>query len=166
MKTKIYIIEDNEIVRYLLRHTLEEQFDAEVCFDTNVQSIYSDISEIQPEIVILDYHLRFDNIILSADLVLKDIRNMSPLSDIIVFSGQRDKNTAINLLKNGAVNYVSKDSDSFHSDIIDAVREVLDYRQTELTIRNNIKKVKNTIAWTIAILVTVISTGVITFSTS
>jgi DNA-binding NarL/FixJ family response regulator len=164
MKTKIYIIEDNEMVSHLMTYTLQENFDCEILCAKSPENIHGELLSFQPHVVILDYNLRFDNIILSAESLLADINQLVPDTSTIIFSGQRNKDVAINLLKNGAVNYISKDSNDFHLEILEAVKELVTFQQSNKELASRLRNIKRNINWSVFILFFTVITSIIAIS--
>jgi len=62
----------------------------------------------KPDIITLDYHLPDKK----GDVVLKQIKMWSPNSVVVLISGQEDINTALDLIKEGAFDYIVKNEDA------------------------------------------------------
>ncbi len=62
----------------------------------------------RPEVVTLDYSMPD----MDGSEVLKKIKEVDPGIQVIIISGQEDIKTAINLIKNGAFDYIVKDDDA------------------------------------------------------
>lgn len=159
MKKKIYIVEDNPIVSQLLSYSLENEFDCEIAVINQMDRFKTEILSFQPDIIVLDYHLKFDGVKVKAEDLLYTVKENLPDCQVIVFSGQKDKDVAIKMLKLGAANYVSKEPESFHADIFDAVREIFEIKEVDEIIRQNSDKARKTIQWTIIILLMIIFIG-------
>lgn len=81
--------------------------------DCIVSKVYSGKELIQllytkPDIITLDYALPDFN----GEALLKRIRQESPSSQVIIVSGQNDVSVAVNLLKEGAYDYIVKNVDT------------------------------------------------------
>jgi len=63
---------------------------------------------LKPDIITLDYNLPD----LKGDEVLKRIKRESPNTEVILVSGQNDIETALNLIQNGAFDYIVKNDDA------------------------------------------------------
>lgn len=152
MKTKIFIIEDNEMVAFLLEHTLIENFDCKVSKVSQASKLFEELSECKPDIIVLDYNLRFDNLVISAESILDFCVRTLPSTSTIIFSGQTSKDVAVNLLKRGAVNYISKDSNDFHVEIVDATRDIVSYQKSQQEIKLRTSNITKTYAWIFVLL--------------
>lgn len=104
---KVYILEDDTWYGSMLHHYLSLNPDYEVKRFENTKSFFNELHE-KPDVVTLDYSLPDMN----GGEVLKKIKEIHPDLQVIVISGQEDISTAINLLKNGAFDYIVKDDDT------------------------------------------------------
>lgn len=104
---KIFLVEDNELYAKVTAHHLGLNPDNQVEHFVNGKS-FLDKLYLQPDCVLLDYSLPD----LSGIEVLKKIKNSHPDLPVIIVSGQEDVATAIDLLKEGAYDYIVKDENS------------------------------------------------------
>lgn len=104
---KIFILEDDVWYGSMLQHYLAMNPDYEVKRFHNCKDFFNQLHE-RPEVVTLDYSMPD----MDGSEVLKKIRETDPGIQVIVISGQEDIKTAINLLKNGAFDYIVKDEDA------------------------------------------------------
>ena len=103
----IFIVEDDKFYGEYLKHYLSSNPDYEIqLFLTGKDFI--DNLHLKPDLVTLDYNLPD----LNGTMVLKKIRQISPETQVIIVSGQKDISTALDLLKDGAYDYIVKDQDS------------------------------------------------------
>lgn len=103
---KIFIVEDNDLYAKVLKKQLEADR-----FEVSVFASGSDcISNLEksPDIILLDYTLPDMN----GNLVLKQIKDLKPSVHVIIISGQGNIDTAVELLKNGAYDYITKGPDT------------------------------------------------------
>src|SRR4029077_9903102 len=77
-----------------------KRFESPVDFFANLHEV--------PDVVTLDYSLPDSD----GTEVLRKIREFNPDIRVLIISGQEDVATAINLLKNGAFDYIVKDDDT------------------------------------------------------
>jgi DNA-binding NtrC family response regulator len=91
----------------MLEHYLSLNPEYEIKRFENPNDFFSHLHE-NPDLVTLDYSLPDCD---GAE-VLKKIREHNPDIRVIIISGQEDVATAINLLKNGAFDYIVKDDDT------------------------------------------------------
>jgi Response regulator containing CheY-like receiver, AAA-type ATPase, and DNA-binding domains len=104
---KIFILEDDVWYGTMLQHYLSLNPDYEVKRFHNCKDFFNQLHE-RPEVVTLDYSMPD----MDGSEVLKKIKEIDPDIQVIVISGQEDIKTAINLLKNGAFDYIVKDEDA------------------------------------------------------
>lgn len=101
---KIFVVEDSIPYAKVLLHHLRLNPDNEVEHFSDAKSFLNQIHQI-PDCVLLDYSLPD----LSGIEVLKRIRSQAPDLPVLIVSGQEDVGTAVNLLKEGAYDYIVKD---------------------------------------------------------
>ncbi|MBC7849887.1 MAG: response regulator, partial [Chitinophagaceae bacterium] len=104
---KIFILEDDAWYGSMLQHYLSLNPDFEVKRFDNSKDFFGRLYE-QPDVVTLDYSMPD----MDGSEVLKRIKEVHPGIQVIIISGQEDVSTAINLLKNGAFDYIVKDDDT------------------------------------------------------
>src|SRR5215470_14235815 len=104
---KVFIVEDDVWYGSMLQHYLSLNPEYEVKRFESPKDFFAQLHE-NPEVVTLDYSLPDCD---GAE-VLKKIKEHNPDSRVIVIFGQEDVATAINLLKNGAFDYIVKDDDT------------------------------------------------------
>ncbi|HVW60475.1 MAG TPA: sigma-54 dependent transcriptional regulator [Puia sp.] len=104
---RVFIVEDDVWYGSMLQHYLSLNPEYEVKRFESPKDFFAQLHE-NPDVVTLDYSLPDCD---GAE-VLKKIREHNPDIRVIVISGQEDVATAINLLKNGAFDYIVKDDDT------------------------------------------------------
>jgi len=104
---KVFIVEDDVWYGSMLQHYLSLNPEYEVKRFESPKDFFAQLHE-NPDVVTLDYSLPDCD---GAE-VLKKIKEHNPDIRVIVISGQEDVATAINLLKNGAFDYIVKDDDT------------------------------------------------------
>ncbi|MBK8565410.1 MAG: sigma-54-dependent Fis family transcriptional regulator [Saprospiraceae bacterium] len=103
--TRIFIVEDDAIYQRLVKYVMGINPDHEVTVFNTGQALLQRLDE-KPDIVSMDYSLPDTN----GEELLKAIKQTSPDTHVIVLSGQIDVPTAVRLLKMGASDYISKDT--------------------------------------------------------
>ena len=107
----IFLLEDDKWYnKFLLHHlTLNPDNIVESYFTSCdlLKNLYKD-----PAVIVLDYSLSDGN---GAD-VLKKIKITNPGVYVIIVSGQEDIDTAVDLLKHGATDYIIKNDDTKNGD--------------------------------------------------
>jgi two-component system response regulator AtoC len=129
---RIYVVEDNDWYNRLLVHTLSLNPDYEVKSFFNGGDFLDSLHE-PPDIVTLDYRLPDIN---GAEL-LKQIRQEHPEIQVILISEQEDINTAVELLKLGAKDYITKSND-----IRDRLLNTVQNIRKEMGLMNEITKLR------------------------
>ena len=104
---KIFVVEDEPMYSRLVKYTMELNPDHEVHVFENGQDCIDSL-HLKPTIVSIDYSLPDMN----GEELLTRIHNFDKNIRVIVLSGQQDVATAINLLKLGASDYLTKDSET------------------------------------------------------
>ncbi|MCF8218049.1 MAG: sigma-54 dependent transcriptional regulator [Bacteroidales bacterium] len=104
---KIFVVEDDPMYSKILQYHLSQNPDYDVFVFNNGKSCLEKLYE-KPDIVTLDYSLPD----LSGFEVLSKIQEFNPEIPVIIISGQEDVTTAVNLLKEGAYDYITKDENT------------------------------------------------------
>jgi two-component system response regulator AtoC len=104
---KIFIVEDDPWYSEWLSFHLALNPDYEVAKFASAKDCIKSLHE-QPHVITLDYSLPD----MKGEEALKKIRNASPRTEVIIISAQEKISTAINLLKQGAYDYIVKDADT------------------------------------------------------
>ncbi len=104
---KVFIVEDDTWYGSMLQHYLSLNPEFVVKRFESPGEFFSHLHE-NPDVITLDYSLPDCD---GAE-VLKKIKHSNPDARVIVISGQEDVATAINLLKNGAFDYIVKDDET------------------------------------------------------
>lgn len=103
---KIFVVEDDEWYSKLLSHTLSLNPDHTVQIYKDGASMLADLGQ-QPDLITLDFRLPD---YLGSDLFDK-IKSYDPEIEVVVISEQQDIETAVDLLKKGAYDYLTKTDD-------------------------------------------------------
>lgn len=104
---KIFVVEDSIPYAKALVHHLGLNPDNEVEHFLDAKSFLNQLHRV-PDCVLLDYSLPD----LSGIQVLKRIRSQMPDLPVLIVSGQEDVGTAVDLLKEGAYDYIVKDANA------------------------------------------------------
>lgn len=104
-KFRIFVVEDDPIQSRLIKYVMESNPDHEVHVFDNGKDCLDQLS-LKPDLISLDYYLPD----MDGATILQKIKAKNPLIQVIVLSGQKDINTAIQLVKQGADDYVTKDA--------------------------------------------------------
>jgi DNA-binding NtrC family response regulator len=104
---KIFILEDDIWYGSMLYHSLTLNPEYEVVRFDSAKDFFGRLHE-GPNVVTLDYSMPDCD----GSEVLKRIKDHNKDIQVVIISGQEDVGTAINLLKNGAFDYIVKDDDT------------------------------------------------------
>jgi DNA-binding NtrC family response regulator len=128
---KIFIAEDDAIFAKTLQYHLSLNPDNEVEIFKNAKELLKNLHK-KPDVITLDYYLDGS----TGDEVLKSIQSQYPKLPVIIVSSQQEIKKAVDLLHNGAYDYVVKDQDtkdriwnivnriSEHNELVDKVENL------------------------------------------
>ncbi|HNP07012.1 MAG TPA: sigma-54 dependent transcriptional regulator [Cyclobacteriaceae bacterium] len=104
---KIFVVEDDLTYTKFIKYVLSLNPDFEVEYFTIGKQFLSALNK-RPAIVTLDYSLPD----MSGEEVLKEIKAFDPNISVIIISAQEKIGTAVELLKAGAFDYITKDEEA------------------------------------------------------
>jgi DNA-binding NtrC family response regulator len=133
---RIFAVEDDPTYTKFLTFVFDLNPEIEVRFFENGKSCLDALHE-QPNIITLDYSLPD----ISGNEVLKSIKQTDPNIQVIIVSGQEDISTAVELLKLGAYDYISKDDDTK-----DRLLVSISNASKNVSLLNEISELKNEIS--------------------
>ncbi|WP_026473904.1 sigma-54-dependent transcriptional regulator [Alkaliflexus imshenetskii] len=119
---KIHVIEDDKMFNRFIEHTLRFDPAVEVVPFFNGADFLVRLSD-NPDVVTLDLGLPD----YCGEEILKLIKAFNPEIEVIVISGQDDVKTAVQLLKQGAFDYITKD-ENIRDRLQNCIRHVLNKR--------------------------------------
>lgn len=149
---KVFIVDDNELYARAGRHHLSLNPDNEVDVYLTGRECLAHLYT-GPNVIFLDYSLPD----LSGIEVLRKIKQSHPEITVIIVSGQENVSTAVDLLKEGAYDYIVKDENAHERmwkacnnirenfmlrDEIDRLREEVDHKYDFTNIRGNSEPIK------------------------
>ena len=134
---KVFILEDDVWYGSMLEHYLSLNPDYEVKRFESPIRFFEALHE-GPQVVTLDYSLPDCD---GAE-VLRKIKEYNKNTQVVIISGQEDVATAINLLKNGAYDYIVKDDDTKDRlwNAIQHLQEMNGLRQEVEELRTEVKR--------------------------
>lgn len=124
-KRKILIIDDNTLfVNFLVRVLEGKDYEISVAYDgqTGIQKARQDV----PDLILLDLKLPD----LSGEEVLETIRSSHKQIPIIVVTGYGGEQIAVEMMKKGATDYLSKPID--HEILLKAIQDAIDIKEAQL----------------------------------
>lgn len=107
INTRIFVVEDDPMYQRMVKYIMEMNPDHEVhVFDSGKECIRQ--LHLQPDIISLDYTLPD----MSGEEVLQEIKKYNEDILVLILSGQQDIRTAVQLLREGAYDYITKDEET------------------------------------------------------
>jgi len=103
---QVFVVEDNDWYNQLLVHTLSLNPDYQVHSFQNGKDCLGNLDK-SPDVITLDYRLPD----MTGIDVLREIKNLNPDIQVIMISEQADINVVVDLLKEGAYDYIVKTND-------------------------------------------------------
>ncbi len=104
---KIFVVEDDQAYTKFIKYVLGLNPDYEVEFFTTGKDCINNLQK-NPSIITLDYSLPD----MPGQQVLEQIKSYDPNINVIIVSAQEKIGTAVELLKSGAFDYITKDQDT------------------------------------------------------
>ena len=110
-KYKVFLVDDEAMVRRMLEFRLKKRDDLEIYSYASGEACMENLSQKKPDIIILDYHMDTDNEnnMNGLDTLLKIVET-EPESQVAMLSSQDNVGVAVDVLKKGAVDYIIKNS--------------------------------------------------------
>ena len=161
-KPTVFIAEDDEMFAQMIAVFVERNNDFEaVTFQTG-EALMERIDE-NPDIVILDHNLNdLDPRMMNGIDVLQKLNKEKPTIPVVVFSGQEQIDTAVDLISSGACDYINKHDpsafellDSTLQDILKVKAEKSEFAELELDMKDAKKRLMVVAALVIGMVVLV-----------
>lgn len=136
-KYKIFVVDDNNMFLKVMHKYLSMNDRFDVSAISSGRECIARLDE-KPDIISLDYTLPDYN----GKQILEKVMKISPETQVIIVSGQNDINTAIDLLKQGAYDYIVKGVDTRDkiSIAIDKIIEKIELTSENERLKQAIKK--------------------------
>jgi DNA-binding response OmpR family regulator len=109
IKTPVFVVEDDEAWAATLTNKLGKRYivshfaSGEACLDK--------LTELNPELIILDYHLEGQMTGLDT---LRQIKQIAPKTTVVMLSAQDNVQTAVDILNHDAYDYIVKGENAFN----------------------------------------------------
>ena len=104
---KIFVVEDDVMYAKIISYHLSQNPDYEIEIFENAKSCINSLHK-SPDLITLDYSLPD----ISGEEALRRFKEYNSEIPVIIISGQDDISTAVNLLKEGAYDYIVKNEDT------------------------------------------------------
>lgn len=123
-KKNIFLIEDDLITRNIVEYILNREFDCNIENYSDSKTAMLAIKTGQPDIIVLDYNLNSQDKSTEGQGFLKFLNDEKFNIPTVVFSEQKDKEVALKMMRVGAVDYISKNSESYLEDLISTLKNI------------------------------------------
>ncbi len=111
---KLFVIDDDPIQVEMIQDYIKDRYVFEVKAYSDGEAAMSDIKQLHPEIIVLDYHLSSQKADAQNGIeVLKLIGKVSPSSKVFMFSGKDDMSIATESIRHGAFDFIVKGPTAF-----------------------------------------------------
>lgn len=107
----VFVVDDEMMIRKMIEHRLKKRNDLSVYSYATGEECLEDLETKSPDIVMLDYHMsNNDKHIMNGLEVLQKIKQIEPQTNVAMLSSQDNVGVAVNVLKEGAVDYIIKNA--------------------------------------------------------
>jgi two-component system, OmpR family, response regulator len=111
----MFVIDDDPVQTEMIKDYLKERYIFDLMTFENGEDAMKDITTLKPEIIVLDYHLNAANPSAKNGIeVLKEIKRVSPVTKVVMFSAQDNIDIAMESMRNGAYDYIIKGETAFN----------------------------------------------------
>lgn len=142
-KKSIFLIEDNLITRNIVEYLINREFDCTIENYSDSKTAMLAIKSKQPDIIVLDYNLNSQDKSTEGQGFLKFLKEEKLNIPTVVFSGQENKEVALKMMRVGAVDYISKNSESYLEDLIASLKNISNLLDSKSEIKYFNKKKKH-----------------------
>ena len=132
---RIHVIEDDKVFNKLIEHTLKLVPEFEVTPFFNGNDFLRSLPD-NPDIVTLDLGLPD----FTGETLLKKIKKFNPDIEVIIISGQDNISLAVQLLKEGAYDYITKD-ENIKDRLLHSINNII----SKQSLKNEISQLKSEI---------------------
>ena len=123
---KIYVVEDNEIYSLILANELMAKTHFGITVFSSGEEMIQKIEEgKKPHIIISDYNLSLKGELSTAVQLIAKLNLIDSMIPVIILTAKYDIKTAIEILKQGAFDFVIKNDNAFYH-IISSIKKVAD----------------------------------------
>lgn len=133
---RIHVIEDDKVFSKLIEHTLKLVPEFEVFTYFNGNDFLRNLPD-NPDIVTLDLGLPD----FSGEVLLKKIKKFNPDIEVIIISGQDNISLAVQLLKEGAYDYITKD-ENIKERLLHSINNII----SKQSLKNELTQLKSEIS--------------------
>jgi len=139
----IYIIEDSKLLAEIIAIQVKHEFNCETIIFSNGDHVIEQVKVNEPSLIILDYHFNQNDLYYKNGEEFLAVFRKQYKIPVIVFSGQRDKATLVNIINKGANDYINKDKDDFMQDLIESIKNIFELQLANKNIDFFSNKIRN-----------------------
>ena len=156
-KQLVYILDDDLLFSFALEMWLESHGKYIAKVFTNPKDFFDAFEELQPDIIILDFVLGEEKLgHNNGGEVAKEIMDFGKKIPVLMLSGQKELQVAVDLFNHGIIDYIVKD-DAFHTYLTSALLRLEQMQKLEseiekLKIQSNTQLRRLTIVATITLV--------------
>ncbi len=151
-KNKILIIEDSFIVSELLKHTLSRVNEAEINICSSAINMAHELNDY--DLIVLDHYLdKSKGVQLTGLDIMKQHKVWIHDTPVIIFSGQKNMDIALQYINEGAIDYVSKDDNDFIDNLSISIDAILKARHDKINFEEIKQISRDKISKTMQVLV-------------
>ena len=134
---RVFVLDDDKWYRDFIKYHLELNPDLDVSVYASARELKTAFSE-KPDVICLD----FDMPDATGGELMREAMKEVPDSEIVMISGQDDVGTAVQLLKSGAYDYITKDDETGDRlwNTILKIKEKRELQDEVKTLRKEVKK--------------------------
>ena len=152
----VFIIEDEPMQAEILKDLINSKFKLEVhCFGTGEEALKN--WHLDPTVVVLDHDLNtVEKSAMTGEEVLKKIKENTPLTQVVMLSGQHSLAVAANSIKYGAFDYIVKGEGAL--DRIGSIFQNIDDMMDAIYFRDFYKKMNTVLSLALIVIIITILT--------
>lgn len=148
----IFVVEDSTILSEIIAMQLKRKFNCNVFTFEDGDDLRNQTKKRKPDLIVLDYNFGTNILLYSNGLaVLREFRRTFKIP-VIVFSGQRDKEKALEIINAGAIDYISKDDDDFMENLLTSIEDVFKVQSSKAIIQRIKSKLKSIFIYLILLI--------------
>jgi len=107
----VFVVDDEVMIRRMIEYRLKDRSDLSVFSFASGEECLEQLEKKTPDIVMLDYHMSNDtDQVMNGLEVLQKIKEIEPETNVAMLSSQDNVKVAVNVLKEGAVDYIIKNA--------------------------------------------------------
>ncbi|MBL7827951.1 MAG: sigma-54-dependent Fis family transcriptional regulator [Saprospiraceae bacterium] len=129
---RIFVVEDDPVYQRVVKYLMERDPEHEVHVFSSGQACLDQLS-LRPHIISLDYTLPD----MTGEEVLSRIKSFDADIGVVILSGQQDIGTAVQLLRKGAFDYITKDKETQ-----DRLQNTIHHLKKQISLEREVRNLK------------------------